>query len=57
MSKIDDLLADEGAATENHELPDPLPADVAEHAEREDTGGSVPERLARLEREVFQHTA
>ncbi|MGH3602110.1 MAG: plasmid mobilization protein, partial [Pseudonocardiaceae bacterium] len=99
-SKIDDLLADEGAAAETHELADPLPKNVAVsrpnlgrptvvsvrlsdaehaqlqraaeaanlpvstliriwsldrlHAESEGTGGSVPERLARLERQVFQ---
>lgn len=102
MSNIDDLLADEGAAAEDHELPEQLPghvtvsrpnlgrgtvvsvrlsagehgqlqraADYANlpvstliriwsldrlHAEREGTG-TVPERLARLEREVFQRTA
>lgn len=103
MSKIDDLLAEEGAAAESHEVPEDLPGHVratrpnagrgtvvsvrlsdAEHAqlqraarkanlpvstliriwaldrlcsERESVGGTVAERLERLEREVFQHTA
>lgn len=103
MSKIDDLLADEGAAAESYEMPDELPGHVAVsranlgraavvsvrlsaeehgrlqraaadanlpvstliriwaldrlHAEREGTGGTVAERLARLEREVFRRTA
>lgn len=103
MSKIDDLLAEEGAAAENYEMPGHLPEHVkigrpnlgrgtvvsvrlsadelgqlqraAEeanlpvstliriraldrvHAERDGAGGTVTERLARLEREVFQHTA
>lgn len=103
MSKIDKLLAEEGAAAENYELPEQLPehvkvsrrnlgrgtvvsvrlsagehgrlqraADEANlpvstlirlwaldrlHAEDEGAGGSVDERLTRLEREVFQHTA
>lgn len=101
MSKIDDLLAEEGAAAENYQMPGRLPAHVKatrpnlgraavvslrlsaeEHAqlqhaavdanlpvstliriwaldrlqaERDD--GTVSERLARLERHVFQHTA
>lgn len=103
MSKIDDLLAEEGAAAEDYQLPEELPGHVtvsrpnlgrgtvasvrlsaeehgqlqraAEdahlpvstlirmwaldrlHAEREGTGGTVAERLARLEHEVFQRTA
>jgi hypothetical protein len=103
VSKIDDLLAEEGAAAENYEMPEQLPEKVkvsrpnlgrgavvsvrlsteehgrlqraAEdanlpvstliriwsldrlHAEREGIGGTVAERLARLEREVFQRTA
>ena len=101
MSKIDDLLADEGAAAENYQMPDQLPDHViatqpnlgratvisvrlsaAEHAElqsaaadanlpvstliriwaldrlhAERTGGTVDERLARLERQVFPHSA
>jgi hypothetical protein len=102
MSKIDDLLAEEGTAAENNEIPEEMPAHVkvsrphvgrgtvvsvrlspeehgqlqraAEdanlpvstlirlwaldrvHAEREGAGGTVTERLARLEREVFQRT-
>lgn len=100
MSRIDELLAEEGAAAENHEVPDELPQHVTasrpnlgrdsvvsvrlsaeEHgqlrqaadeaglpvstlirlwaldrlrAESQGAGGSVVERLARLEREVFQ---
>lgn len=100
MSKIDDLLANEGAAAENYQTPERLPEHVKvtrpnlgrgavvsvrlsddEHtqlqraaadanlpvstliriwaldrlqAERE--GGTVSQRLARLERHVFQHT-
>lgn len=103
MSKINDLLAEEGTAAENYELSEPLPAHVEvsrpnlgrdsvvsvrlsaeEHgqlqkaaeeanlpvstliriwsldrlrAEREGAGGTVPERLTRLEHEVFQRTA
>jgi hypothetical protein len=97
MSKIDKLLAEEGAAAENFELPDDLDVarpnigrpsvvsvrlSAAEHAElqraaaeanlpvstlirlwaldrlrTENTGGTVNERLARLERQVFQDTA
>lgn len=103
MSKIDDLLAEEGAAAESHEMPEELPGHVratrpnagrgtvvsvrlsdAEHAqlqraarkanlpvstliriwaldrlysERQSIGGTVAERLERLEREVFQPTA
>lgn len=104
MSKIDDLLAEEGAAAENYELPEQLPEQVqvsrrnlsrgtvvsvrlsaeehgrlhraAEtahlpistlirlwtlerlHTEEQDgVGGSVAERLARLEHEVFRHSA
>lgn len=103
MSKIDDLLAEEGAAAENYNMPEQLPSHVrAErpksgrgtvvsvrisdeehgqlqraakeanlpvstliriwaldrlHAEAEGSGGTVPERLKRLEREVFKHTA
>jgi hypothetical protein len=100
MSKIDDLLAEEGAAAENYEVPEQLPEHVRVsrpnlgrstvvsvrlssteheqlqsaageanlpvstliriwaldrlHAEQEGTGGTVAERLARLEHEVFQ---
>lgn len=103
MSKIDDLLAEEGAAAENYEMPNELPSHVraerpnagrgtvvsvrvsdAEHgqlqraaaeanlpvstliriwaldrlyAERRGVGGTVVERLDRLEREVFQRPA
>lgn len=104
MSKIDDLLAAEGAAAENYDTAEELPAHVrvsrpnlgraavvsvrlsaeehgllqraAENAnlpastlmriwvldrlraeERDGTGATVAERLARLEREVFQRTA
>lgn len=103
MSKINDLLAEEGTEAESYELPEPLPAHVKvsrpnlgrdsvisvrlsaeEHgqlqraaeeanlpvstliriwsldrlrAEREGVGGTVPERLTRLEHEVFQRTA
>lgn len=102
MSKIDDLLAKEGAAAEEFEMPEQLPEHVKasrpnlgrpavvsvrlsaeEHgqlqcaaeeaglpvstliriwaldrlrAEVEGVGGTVAERLARLEREVFQRT-
>ncbi|MDQ3150168.1 MAG: CopG family transcriptional regulator [Actinomycetota bacterium] len=100
MSKLDNLLAEEGAAAESYEIPEELPGHVRvgrpnlgrgtvvsvrlsaeEHghlqraaeeanlpvstliriwaldrlrAEREGAGGTVAERLARLEREVFQ---
>jgi|SRR5450759_1584537 hypothetical protein len=101
MSKIDDLLAKEGAAAENYQMPEQLPEHVTatrpnlgratvvsvrlsadEHAQlqhaageanlpvstliriwaldrlhAESAGGTVSERLARLERQVFQHTA
>lgn len=103
MSNIDDLLAEEGAAAENYELPEQLPEHVTasrpnlgrgsvvsvrlsaeEHrqlqqaaqtadlpvstliriwaldrlgAEQNSAGGSLTERLARLEREVFQRSA
>lgn len=103
MSKIDDLLAEEGAAAEKYDAPERLPEHVTasrpnlgrasvvsvrlsaeEHgqlqqaaqdanlpvstliriwaldrlrAERESTAGTVTERLARLEREVFQRSA
>ncbi|MGH3501258.1 MAG: hypothetical protein ACRDQA_10285 [Nocardioidaceae bacterium] len=103
MSKLDDLLAEEGAAAEGYEVPEQLPDHVTasrtnlgrasvvsvrlsaeEHgqlqqaaqdanlpistliriwaldrlrAEREGTAGTVTERLARLEREVFQRSA
>lgn len=103
MSKIDDLLAEEGAAAESYEVPEELPGHVRvgrphagrgmvvsvrvsddEHgqlqraateanlpvstliriwaldrlyAERAGAGGTVAERLGRLEREVFQHPA
>lgn len=103
MSKIDDLLAEEGTAAENYAMPEQLPENVTasrpnlgrgsvvsvrlsaeEHgqlqqaaqdanlpvstliriwaldrlrAERDSTAGTVTERLARLEREVFPHTA
>ncbi len=103
MSKIDDLLAEEGAAAEEADLPEQLPAHVKvsrpnlgrptmvsvrlsedEHAqlqnaaenaglpvstlirlwavdrlraESEGATGTVTERLARLEREVFQRTS
>lgn len=97
MSKIDDLLAEEGAAAENHRLPEDViasrpnigrPSVVSvrlspdEHADlqraaaeanlpistlirvwaldrvrNERSGGTVSERLARLERQVFQDTA
>jgi hypothetical protein len=99
MSKIDDLLADEGDAAENYEMPEELPEHVHVsrptlgrqsvvsvrlsateheqlrhaageaslpvstliriwalerlHAEEDGAGGTVPERLARLEHEVF----
>lgn len=103
MSNIDHLLAEEGAAAENYELPEQLPEHVTasrpnlgrgsvvsvrlsaeEHrqlqqaaenadlpvstliriwaldrlrAEQTSADGSVNERLARLEREVFQRSA
>ena len=103
MNKINDLLAEEGAAGENYELPEELPEHVEvsrpnlgrptvvsvrlsaeEHrrlqhaaeevhlpistlirlwaldrlrAEEQGTGASVPERLARLERAVFERSA
>jgi hypothetical protein len=101
MSKIDDLLADEGAAAENYQMPERLPEHVKttqpnlgratvvsvrlsadehtqlQHAateanlpvstliriwaldrlQTESSGGTVGERLARLERHVFQHSA
>jgi hypothetical protein len=97
MSKIDKLLAEEGAAAENYQLPDDIDASrpnlgrpsvvsvrlsAAEHAELqraaaeanlpvstlirlwtvdrlrdEQSGATVNERLARLERQVFQDTA
>ena len=103
MSKVNDLLAEEGAAAEDYELPDELPEHVEvsrpnlgrptvvsvrlsaeEHrrlqhaaeeahlpvstlirlwaldrlaAEEQGSGVSVPERLARLERAVFQRSA
>jgi hypothetical protein len=97
MSKIDKLLAEEGAAAENFRLPDNIDAarpnlgrpsvvsvrlSAAEHSElqlaaaeanlpvstlirlwavdrlrAEQSGGTVNERLARLERQVFQDTA
>ena len=103
MSKIDELLAEEGAAAEDYEMTGQLPehvkvsrrdlgratvvsvrlsaeehgrlqraADEANlpvstlirlwaldrlHAEDAGTGGSVAERLTRLEREVFQRSA
>jgi hypothetical protein len=103
MSRINDLLAEEGAAAENYELPDELPEHVEvgrpnlgrptvvsvrlsaeEHrqlqhaaeeahlpistlirlwaldrlrAEEQGSGASVPERLARLEKAVFQRSA
>ncbi len=103
MSKIDELLAEEGAAAENYQMPELLPEHVkatranlgrptvvsvrlsaAEHAqlqqaaaeanlpvstlirvwaldrlhaERTGARGSVSERLARLERQVFRDTA
>jgi len=103
MSRIDDLLAEEGAAAENYDLPEQLPGNVKvsrpglgrgtvvsvrlsaeEHAElhqaaeaaglpvstlirmwaldrlraeRDSATGTVAERLARLERAVFQRTA
>lgn len=101
MSKIDDLLAAEGAAAENYDMPEHLPDSVKvtrpnlgrgtvvsvrlskeEHAELQQAataanlpvstllriwaldrlhderdGGSVNERLTRLERQVFQRTA
>ncbi len=101
MSKVDDLLADEGASAENYQMPERLPEHVKVirpnlgrgavvsvrlsddehaqlqraatdanlpvstliriwaldrlHAERE--SGTVSQRLARLERHVFRHTA
>lgn len=101
MSKIDDLLADEGVAAENYQTPELLPEHIKvtrpnlgrgavvsvrlsddEHAQlqraatdanlpvstliriwaldrlhTELDGGTVSQRLARLERQVFQHTA
>jgi hypothetical protein len=103
MSKIDDLLAEEGAAAEHSDAAEELPAHVSvsrpnlgrgtvvsvrlsaeEHgllqqaaedanlpastlmriwaldrlrSARDGTGATVAERLARLEREVFQRTA
>ncbi len=103
MSKIDDLLAEEGAAAENYEIPEQVPGHVrvsrpnlgrgtvvsvrlsaeehgqlqraAEEAnlpistliriwaidrlrvERDGAAGTIGERLTRLEREVFKHTA
>lgn len=103
MSKIDKLLAEEGAAAENYDMAEPLPEQVtvsrrnlgrgsvvsvrlsaSEHdrlqraadkanlpvstlirlwaldrlrAEDQGSGGSVAERLTRLEREVFQRSA
>jgi hypothetical protein len=97
MSKIDKLLAEEGAAAENFQLPDnvdvarpnlgrpsvvPVRLSAAERTElqraaaqtnlpvstlirlwvvdrlrAEQSGGTVNERLARLERKVFQDTA
>lgn len=103
MSRIEDLLAEEGSAAEDHSNEQPLPQSVSvsrpnlgrptvvsvrlsndEHAqlraaaeeaglpvstliriwavdrlqaERNGTDVSVTERLARLEREVFRHTA
>lgn len=97
MSKIDDLLAEEGAAAENYPLPEQATAarpnlgrptvvsvrlSANEHADlqhaatvanlpistliriwaldrlnTERTGSTVGERLARLERHVFQDTA
>lgn len=103
MSKIDDVVAEEGAAAENYEMPKELPAHVQAgrpnagrgtvvsvrvsdeehgqlqraateaslpvstliriwaldrlHAERQGPGGTLAERLERLEREVFRPTA
>lgn len=103
MGRIDDILAEEGAAAEEYEMPEQLPAHVKvsrpnlgrstvvsvrlsenEHAqlqnaaekaglpvstlmrlwavdrlraESEGATGTVTERLARLEREVFQRTS
>lgn len=101
--KLEELLAAEGAAAEDYELPDRMPEEVTVsrpglgrgsvvsvrlsvdeqqrlqqaasvaglpvstliriwaldrlRSERDDTGGSVAERVARLEREVFKRSA
>lgn len=103
MNRIDDLLTEEGAAAENYELPEEVPAHVRTsrpnsgrstvvsvrlsddehgqlqeaateaslpvstlirlwaldrlHAEDQGADGTVAERLARLEREVFKRSA
>lgn len=57
MSKIDDLLAEEGAAAENYEMPEQLPEHV--RASRPNLGKSsvVSVRLAAAEHEQLQHAA
>lgn len=57
MSKIDDLLAQEGAAAENLDIPEEMPEHVRVSRPNLGSGTVVSVRLSADERERLQHAA